>query len=348
MTAAVTEYDGFLTTGAATLAPSLRYDARAFSFATQTSWTVFESGNSILQGSGAAAWLSPARGRARLELGATGGAFRYAAERASGHALGRARLHLSGARSGGWLAAAAGASFDSTTRAPFQFGGGWWTVRNRFSAVTTVSTTWLGADRHVDLSGTARWTLPRMILETRAGLRPYAQSAGRVGDAFATAWGEVAALIPLRSSVALDLSGGSYPTDPVRRVLGAKYVNAGLRIDFGRREQLPALTVPPAILAALENHRAEASPEARLEIEGQTLRVLAPGARAVEIMGDFTDWKEIALAHRGSGVWEAALQIAPGVHRLNLRVNGGAWLVPLGTRPEEGEFGDKVGVIVVR
>jgi hypothetical protein len=42
------------------------------------------------------------------------------------------------------------------------------------------------------------------------------------------------------------------------------------------------------------------------------------------------------------------MALTPGVHRLNVRIDGGAWLVPVGARPEESDFGDKVGVIVVR
>jgi hypothetical protein len=40
--------------------------------------------------------------------------------------------------------------------------------------------------------------------------------------------------------------------------------------------------------------------------------------------------------------------LAPGVHRLNVRLDGGEWVVPAGARPEPGEFGGAVGVIVLR
>ena len=47
------------------------------------------------------------------------------------------------------------------------------------------------------------------------------------------------------------------------------------------------------------------------------------------------------------GVWEYAAVLAHGVHRLNIRIDRGEWVVPAGTRPEEGDFG-MVGVLVIR
>jgi hypothetical protein len=65
-------------------------------------------------------------------------------------------------------------------------------------------------------------------------------------------------------------------------------------------------------------------------------------------MGDFTDWQPVALTHTGAGAWEIRLPLTPGVHRVNVRVDGGAWSVPAGARREESEFGGVVGVVVVR
>jgi hypothetical protein len=65
-------------------------------------------------------------------------------------------------------------------------------------------------------------------------------------------------------------------------------------------------------------------------------------------MGDFTDWEPVSLAPVGKGVWEVRLPVAPGVHRVNVRIDGGAWLVPAGTRLERTEFGSAVGIVVVR
>ena len=75
--------------------------------------------------------------------------------------------------------------------------------------------------------------------------------------------------------------------------------------------------------------------------------VLLDGARTVEVMGDFTDWRPVALTLVTPTQWEVQLSVAPGVHRVNVRINGGGWFAPAGTRAEETEFGGVVGVLVV-
>ena len=77
------------------------------------------------------------------------------------------------------------------------------------------------------------------------------------------------------------------------------------------------------------------------------LRVHVRGVQSVELMGDFTDWQSVALTRIGADIWEIRLTVAPGVHRLNIRIDGGPWLVPQGTRLEETEFGGAVGIVVI-
>ena len=45
---------------------------------------------------------------------------------------------------------------------------------------------------------------------------------------------------------------------------------------------------------------------------------------------------------------EDAALLDPGAHRLNVRVDGGPWRVPRGTRLEADEFGTAAGIIVIR
>jgi len=50
----------------------------------------------------------------------------------------------------------------------------------------------------------------------------------------------------------------------------------------------------------------------------------------------------------GRDEWRMAIAIAPGVHRVNLRVNDGPWSVPPGLTPVRDDFGGEVGLLVVR
>jgi hypothetical protein len=80
----------------------------------------------------------------------------------------------------------------------------------------------------------------------------------------------------------------------------------------------------------------------------RTLRVRAAGARSVELMGDFTHWEPITLTPAGGDTWEVTLPIAAGVHRVNVRIDGGAWLVPRGVPAVPDDLGGVVGLLVVR
>lgn len=75
--------------------------------------------------------------------------------------------------------------------------------------------------------------------------------------------------------------------------------------------------------------------------------VRAPEARTVELAGDFTDWKPVPLQPWGDEAWRAYLPIAPGLHRLAIRIDGGPWRAPPGTRPIRSEFGGEVAEIVL-
>jgi hypothetical protein len=350
MGGSIIEYDGFLTSGAATLTPALRFDTPNLSLGGQGSWTVFESGNQIFQATAAASWLAPARERWRVELSGAAGASRYADQVGSGHVLGRGRLHFFDDRNGGWFSATTGASIYGLAEVPLELAIGAWSARDRFAVVGTLTGTWLGTDRHLDIAGAAKWTDDRLEFEGRAGARTWTKG---IDDTQSGLWCEVSALIPLAARVSLALSGGRYPSDPVRRVLGARYATAGLRLALSGTDRSPALTIAGSTIAAVQNHmNAGSTPGARLEIAPigtvHSVRIHAAGATSVDVMGDFTDWKTLPLIQVANGIWEVQLQLDPGVHRLNVRIDGGEWLVPAGARPEPGEFGDVVGVVVIR
>ncbi len=347
--ASYVEYEGFLPSGAAVVAPGVHLQATNLSFGAQAAWTLFESGNQVFQGSLAAAWLSAPRGPYRLELSASGSASQYAREPSFGSALGRTRVHVSRERAGGWLSVTSGGSFGERARVPLELGVAGWSVQDELTVVGTATATWIGSSRYLDLVGAVRWTIGPADLEARAGARPWAESPGGVGDAIAAAFAEVAAEVRLSGRWALSLSGGRYLSDPVRRVLAATHVSGGLRVRLGGPPS-PAVTVSGSGVRRGSRISAEVS-AARLEVAGagsvRVIRVEARGARTVELMGDFTDWEPVALVRVASSVWELQRPLAPGVHRVNVRIDGGRWLVPAGTRVEENEFGGVVGVVVV-
>jgi 1,4-alpha-glucan branching enzyme len=79
----------------------------------------------------------------------------------------------------------------------------------------------------------------------------------------------------------------------------------------------------------------------------RTIRLRAPSARRVEIVGDFTRWQAVSLSPAGDGWWTVTLPIAAGTYQANIRVDGGAWLVPPGATALADEDGGIVGVLVL-
>ena len=334
---------------------ALRHDAANLSIGGVGSWTIFESGNQILQATGAGAWLSsPRGGRWRLELAGALGAARYAEEPVSGHALGRTRVHVFGERAGGWLGMTTGASFGDSARVPVEIAAAAWTGQHDLALVGTIAAARLGRYRHLDLLGTARWTRSPLEVEARISIRPWAEGDGTDDRERASTglYGDVSLLIAVSERISIAVSGGSYPSDPLRRLLAASYIDAGVRFRFVGRDVRSASALSDATLAAaLGRLTTQTTGQARLEIapagDPRILRVHAPGATSVELMGDFTDWQPATLRQAGAGTWEILLPVTAGVHRVNVRLDGGPWIVPAGARPERSDFGGVVGVVVV-
>jgi len=95
---------------------------------------------------------------------------------------------------------------------------------------------------------------------------------------------------------------------------------------------------PPAPVALAV--RPERDGRVRLIVQG-------PAADRVEIAGDFTQWQPVPLLPAAGGAWEALLVIPRGVHRINVRVSGGAWFAPSGTTRVQDDYGGEVGVFLV-
>jgi hypothetical protein len=154
-----------------------------------------------------------------------------------------------------------------------------------------------------------------------------------------TIWG-VSASRSLTSNLALVAGAGRAGSDPVTAVPGSRYLVLGLRLKLG--PPLPAAFGP--LPKASDNTPFQVGPALPA---GREIVVRAPGASQVELAGDFTDWRPVALQPSGDHGWRAVLPIRPGLHRLAVRFDRGAWQAPPGSRPIRNEFGGEVTEIVV-
>lgn len=186
--------------------------------------------------------------------------------------------------------------------------------------------------RYTDAELDAEWRPGRLTLRLVGG--------ARLGDAAGVAemWGRAAASYALRDGIALMAAAGVMPARIERGLGRAPFGRIGLRFGLpAGTDRTHAVPVAPAPSLVARNAGGGYA----------ILRARVPGAQRVEIKGDFTDWQPIGLAAAGAGSWEVRLRVAPGVYRVNLRVDGGPWIVPPGLPSIVDEFDGVVGILVV-
>jgi hypothetical protein len=340
------EYDGFLPSAAFSASPALRFTSPTASFAARGTWLGFESGNSSVQALLAGSIFTPAARRWRGELAATAGASSYEGLASFAHALARGRVHYLHRSGGLWLAGTVGrASYDDGTRPVVAAAAGVWQGRRLMNVTLAISATRVGDTAYADVEGSAYWQRGRLELEGSLGAR-----GGRGGGR--GVYGEAVATIALSQPVALTLGLGRYPTDPIRGSVSGRYASAGVRLTAlaPRPTPRPIPAWPqPQILPAMSGtngHVAVATVTLEITAGKPVLLVRAPGAALVEVMGDFTDWQAVVLTRVGD-VWRLDTHLAAGLRRLNVRVDGAAWSVPMGATLTHDDFGATVGTIVV-
>lgn len=170
------------------------------------------------------------------------------------------------------------------------------------------------------------------------GLRSHLQENGVVES-----WASGSAALWLSSRVAVVASAGRALADEARGVPSVRYLSVALR--FGWR--------PAGATGVLRVRQPLGGDEAgRIDIRtsGDSLRAVIvhqPTASRVEVVGDFTDWQPVAMTGLPNGEWRIERNIAPGPHRVAIRVDGGPWRVPPNLPRVEDDFGGEVGIVIV-
>lgn len=346
------KYDGFLASGAGSLSSVMRWqDPRGRGFVNaRGTYLRFESGRHSVDASATGSWFAPLGARWRGELGLTAGASQYANIASFAHADIEARLHFMRANRGSWLGATVGsASFGGGARPVGVLAVGTWWLVGDMTMFVSADRSFVGDTAYSDVRSSARWRLDRITLEGVLGARVWSVGGGR--GVFA----EGSAAFALGTHAALVISGGRYPTDAVSGSIAGRYVTAALRVgSIAFHHTTPRTLSAPPIRSGGSVDPADPPGEMRLEIqptEGDDVRLLlrAPGAAAVEVSGDFTDWQPVTL-NRSSGdssAWEGVFQIPRGVHRINVRRDGGQWRAPSGTTRSSDDYDGDVGIFVV-
>jgi hypothetical protein len=325
-------------------------------------------------------WFTPPVGVGRLELGSQATWDDVDPNGRDGGLLGEARVHLSGVSRGVWLGAGAGRAVEAADRfAVRAMSAGAWarfgsaTLRVSVSSarasgidpprsgsrrnppedslaasvssalapqVVTVDTPRVaGVANRTDTEASLRWRLGVFALELLAGTS-LRTSAGP------TMWGSARAMLWLSNRVAIVGSGGSQPPSLMFGRPATRHATLALHFERRRAEEPDPHPIPPP-------PRAAGGAASALDVSDaggglRRIRLRVPSARTVELMADFTGWEPVALARTDDGAWTIALPIAPGSHRLNVRVDGGTWSVPPGVPTVADEFGGAAGLLIVR
>lgn len=322
------------------LAPSVWWDARggyaylggSFSRYDDQTWT---SGVTV----GGSAYTS-ARRPWRLEAGATGMFRAYSGGYETGEVNLIGRFHRAWAGAGAWV----GAGYSRTwawdsTRQSVTGEAGAWARTGGLTLIATVAPRWWADTSHTDLVFSGRFSSGRLQVDATAGIRPAAGAT--------QTWQSVSTMVRLVSPLHFLLTVGKFPDDPIQGFYGGNYVTAGFRFA-------PRRTPPVLPTATLRRDQAPAPPGpirrfALERLRGDDYRIVvtvAEGAR-VEIAGDMTGWAPRDLTASGPGRWETTLSLPRGTHRVNLRVDGGAWVVPPGLPTETDDFDGTVGRLTV-
>ena len=342
-------YDGFLPSAAASVSPALRWELPGGTLTARGTYLRFESGHRSLQGVLAGSFLvRPAGQRWRGELGGSLGASRYLDFASFWHAVADARLHLLGADRGAWIGATAGrTAYGAAARPVTSAGLGAWAQRAQVMLAASVTRSFVGDSAYSDLLASAQARHGAVTLDASLGARVASRGGGH------GVFGEASATLALGERTLLFLAGGRYPTDPVSGSVAGRYVSGGVRLRLASPARLASRTALPG--AARHGTPADGDPVtgARLAVlprpDGAVRLVLSLSrvAAAVELAGDFTDWQPWPLRRTDDATWETVLLIPSGLHRLNVRIDGGEWIVPAGLSRAADDFGDDVGILTV-
>ena len=149
--------------------------------------------------------------------------------------------------------------------------------------------------------------------------------------------------LAVRLSAPLSLVVGAGGSTAARFALDAehRYVTLGFRISPHLTSTIDAGRAPGTMEAV------SAFAVAAVGDGVYRLALRAPGARRVEISGDFTGWKPTSLERGNDGQWTLTLPLAVGAHRMNARIDGGHWMVPPGLTTMNDDFSGEVGLLVI-
>jgi len=347
-------YADSLSATAATFTPDLRLESERSLTQITGTYSQFARGGWSAQGSASGSIFTPTRRNFLGEIAAVAGGSTHQDGTRTGQMIANARLHALRATAGAFTGVGAGGTWDGNAWRRLVMGEvGGWIHRGTSTALVTVTPVAVDDSvRYVDGQVTLTRAFSRADISIVAGARGGGQNPGV--DTRTRAWGSFSAVAWLVPRLAVVASGGNYPVDPTQGFPGGRFVSLSIRVRSSPRSSTaPGYPDPVVVTQAVAEPVVEALPEVHaFRVERQTgggvvIRVDASSARLVEVTGDFSGWNPVKLTADGAGSWTGTFPLRPGQYQMNVRVDGGNWLVPPGLLTLKDEFGGAVGLLVV-
>ena len=289
-------------------------------------------------------YLGPVRGfRPELEGRLRG--TRHEDGGGSSEFAGAARLHRFGAVHGGWIGANGGRSWDGFEwRGTLAVEAGGWARLGPGTLSVALTSSRVNDDlRFAEAESAFRMERGPLEVVAYGGLRHWF----RPDDAAAEGWGGASIAWWIHDRLALTAAGGAYPADYAQGLPSGTFGSLGVRVSTGRLSRARRINEPLDLLLPPVRPGAPGLAFERLDNGSARITLGGLDAAAVELMGDFTGWEPIALVRSGQREWTATVTILAGIHRVNLRVDGGQWIVPPGLPSSTDEFGGAAGILIV-
>ena len=203
--------------------------------------------------------------------------------------------------------------------------------------------------RYADMQGNFLWSRDRLEVGASAGHR-FGDQLQEFGTDTRT-WASFTATQWVAPRLGIVLGAGTYPMDLTQGFPGGRFASLSVRIrtgTFGQRSSVAEtpVTAPDSVfdVPVVAEFRAVRADRNRV-----TISTNVAGAASVEITGDFTQWKPVALIQNPlrPEVWSMTVAMPPGKYQMNMRVNAGPWTVPPGLLQLTDEFGGAVGLLVI-
>jgi len=348
--AAALRYADTLSTGAATVTPHLLADWGSTVVEAAGTYSQFTSGGgSSGQGTLSASRFFPTERRFFFEIGGFAGGSTHSDGTRTGEVLANGRVHIPGDNKEVFLGLGGGRTWDGVAWRDVLLGEVGASIDiGSSNAMVTISPTIVNdsikyVDTQASLSRKGKVVDLGLLLGFRGGDQLTTLSAN------VRAWASASAVVWMTPRIGLVLAGGNYPVDPTQGFPGGRFASLSLRLTQQRRPSPASIDSAPSV--SLQEVKASLAVVGFVAQRGARdaviVRVNAPGARTVEINGDFTNWTPVKLAPAEDGWWAWSLPLKRGKYQMNLRVDGGDWTVPPGLLSMIDEFGGTVGLLVI-